>query len=65
VRTPPTVSSSTSKASAGNPVNTLTPSPSACSPSQRTTSQIEAIRLPWLRISGGVGNRIEPFSRNQ
>ncbi|NIM63623.1 MAG: hypothetical protein GTO30_18850 [Acidobacteria bacterium] len=46
-------------------MKTLTPNPSACSPSQRTTSQIDAMRLPWLRISDGVGSRIDEFSRRK
>ncbi len=43
VRTPATRLPSTSRPAAGKPVKMLTPSPSAFSPSQRTSSQIEAV----------------------
>ena len=57
VRTPRTASPSTRSASTGKPVKTFTPSPSARAPSQRTISQIEAVKNPWFRIEGGVGIR--------
>ena len=62
VRTPTTCPPRMRSASAGNPVNTFTPSSSARAPSQRTTSQIEATWWPWFRIEGGVGSRILPRS---
>ena len=57
VRTPTTRRSCASRCAAGNPVNTLTPSASALAPSQRTISQIDAMKLPRLCIVGGVGSR--------
>ena len=57
VRTPPTRSPSISKASAGNPVNTLTPSASASAPIHCTNSHRDVTKLPWFFIGGGVGIR--------
>src|SRR5204863_8074536 len=56
VRTPATRRPCASRCVAGNPVNTLTPSASALAPSQRTISQIDAMKLPRLCIVGGVGS---------
>ena len=61
VRTPTTFCPSTSRDSAGKPVKRFTPSASASFPSQRTISQIDAMKFPWFFMEDGVGIRQARF----
>jgi hypothetical protein len=58
VRTPTTFPSFTTSDTAAVSGSTIAPPASACSPSQRPSSDNETTTLPWFRIVGGVGIRI-------